>query len=149
MRSTITIAPLPKTNPPKYVAYFGDLAANVHALDARTGEELWMVKVDKHPLARVTGSTKFYENRLYVPVTSLEEAGGAEVTYQCCTFRGNVVALNATTGKQIWKTYTIQQKLQTNLEKRQRRAAIWPGRCRRVGIANPRPRTWSALRHFR
>ena len=46
-----------------------------------------------------------------MPVTSLEEAGGAEATYQCCTFRGNVVALNATTGKQIWKTYTIQQKL--------------------------------------
>ena len=111
MRSTITIAPLPNTNPPKYVAYFGDLGANVHALDAQTGKELWTVKVDKHPLARVTGSTKFYENRLYVPVTSLEEAGGAVVTYQCCTFRGNVVALNATTGKQLWKTYTIQKKL--------------------------------------
>jgi polyvinyl alcohol dehydrogenase (cytochrome) len=111
MRSTISIAQLPKTNPPKYVAYFGDLAANVHALDARTGEELWMVKVDKHPLARVTGAPKFHENRLYVPVTSLEEAGGGEPTYQCCTFRGNVVALNATTGKQIWKTYTIQKKL--------------------------------------
>jgi polyvinyl alcohol dehydrogenase (cytochrome) len=111
MRSTISIAQLPKTNPPKYVAYFGDLAANVHALDARTGDELWMVKVDKHPLARVTGAPKFHENRLYVPVTSLEEAGGAEPTYQCCSFRGNVVALNATTGKQIWKTYTIQKKL--------------------------------------
>ena len=112
MRSTISIAPLPKTNPPKYVAYFGDLAANVHALDARTGDELWTIKADKHPLARVTGAPKFHENRLYVPVTSLEEAGGAEPTYQCCTFRGNVVALNATTGKQIWKTYTIQKKLQ-------------------------------------
>ena len=111
MRSTVTIAQLPKSNPPKYVAYFGDLAANVHAVDARTGEELWMVKVDKHPLARVTGSTKFHEGRLYVPVTSLEEAGGAEPDYQCCSFRGNVVALNAMTGKQIWKTYTIQQKL--------------------------------------
>jgi polyvinyl alcohol dehydrogenase (cytochrome) len=111
MRSAISIARLPNTNPPKYAAYFGDLAANVHALDARTGKELWTVKVDKHPLARVTGAPKFYENRLYVPVTSLEEAGGGEATYQCCTFRGNVVALNATTGKQIWKTYTIQQKL--------------------------------------
>jgi polyvinyl alcohol dehydrogenase (cytochrome) len=111
MRSTVTVAQLPKSNPPKYIAYFGDLSANVHAWDARTGEELWSVKVDKHPLARVTGSTKFYNNRLYVPVTSLEEAGGAEPSYQCCTFRGNVVALNATTGKQIWKSYTIQQKL--------------------------------------
>lgn len=111
MRSAISIARLPNTNPPKYAAYFGDLAANVHALDAQTGKELWTVTVDKHPLARVTGAIKFYENRLYVPVTSLEEAGGGEATYACCTFRGNVVALNATTGKQIWKTYTIQKKL--------------------------------------
>lgn len=110
MRSAISIARLPNTNPPKYVAYFGDLAANVHAVDAQTGKELWTVKADPHPLARVTGSPKFYENRLYVPVTSLEEAGGGEATYKCCTFRGNVVALNATTGKQIWKSYTIQQK---------------------------------------
>jgi len=116
MRSAISIAQLPKTNPPRYVAYFGDLAANVHALDAQTGKELWTVKVDKHPLARVTGAPKIHENRLYVPVTSLEEAGGGEATYQCCSFRGNVVALNATTGKQIWKTYTIQQKLKPTWE---------------------------------
>ncbi len=111
MRSAISIARLLNTDPPQYVAYFGDLAANVHALDARTGKTLWTVLVDKHPLARVTGAIKFHENRLYVPVTSLEEAGGGEATYQCCSFRGNVVALNATTGKQIWKTYTIQKKL--------------------------------------
>ncbi|MGE0824411.1 MAG: PQQ-binding-like beta-propeller repeat protein [Candidatus Binatia bacterium] len=110
MRSAITIARRPNTNPPQYAVYFGDLAANVHAVDARTGKELWTVKVDPHPLARVTGAPKFHDNRLYVPVTSLEEAGGGEPTYECCTFRGNVVALNATTGKQMWKTYTIQQK---------------------------------------
>src|SRR4029453_18033670 len=28
-------------------------------------------------------------------------------TYECCTFRGSVIALDAATGKQIWKTYTI------------------------------------------
>lgn len=111
MRSTISIARIPNTNPPKFAAYFGDLAANVHAVDAQTGKELWTVRVDKHPLARITGAPKFHEGRLYVPVTSLEEAGGGEATYPCCSFRGNVVALNAATGKQLWKTYTIQQKL--------------------------------------
>jgi polyvinyl alcohol dehydrogenase (cytochrome) len=29
--------------------------------------------------------------------------------YQCCKFRGSVVALDAATGKQIWKTYTISE----------------------------------------
>jgi hypothetical protein len=28
-------------------------------------------------------------------------------TYECCTFRGSVVALDAATGKTVWKTFTI------------------------------------------
>jgi polyvinyl alcohol dehydrogenase (cytochrome) len=30
-------------------------------------------------------------------------------TAECCTFRGSVVALDAATGKQIWKTYTVAE----------------------------------------
>lgn len=107
VRSAISIERLPNSNPPKYVAFFGDLSATVHALDARTGAELWATKVDTHPISRVTGSPKFHDGRLYVPVTSLEEASAADPKYECCTFRGNLVALDAATGKQIWKTYTI------------------------------------------
>jgi polyvinyl alcohol dehydrogenase (cytochrome) len=110
VRSAISIARLPNTNPPKYAAYFGDLAATVHALDARTGAEIWTTKVDLHPIARVTGAPAFHEGRLYVPVTSLEEASGSDPKYECCTFRGNLVALDAATGKQIWKTYTIPEE---------------------------------------
>jgi polyvinyl alcohol dehydrogenase (cytochrome) len=110
VRSAISIARLPNTNPPKYAAYFGDLAATVHALDARTGAEIWTTKVDPHPIARVTGAPAFHEGRLYVPVTSLEEASGSDPKYECCTFRGNLVALDAATGKQIWKTYTIPEE---------------------------------------
>lgn len=110
IRSAISIARLPNTNPPKYAAYFGDLSATVHALDASTGAELWSTKVDPHPIARVTGAPAFHANRLYVPVTSLEEVSGADPKYPCCTFRGNLVALDAVTGKQIWKTYTIREK---------------------------------------
>src|ERR1700677_1775238 len=29
--------------------------------------------------------------------------------YPCCTFRGSVVALDANSGHQIWKTYTISE----------------------------------------
>ncbi len=110
IRTAISIARLANTNPAKYVAYFGDLAARVHAIDPRTGAELWTAQADPHPLARITGAPIFYENRLYVPITSLEEASGAEPHYECCTFRGNLVALDATTGKQIWKTYTILEE---------------------------------------
>ena len=30
-------------------------------------------------------------------------------TYECCKFRGSVVALDAATGKQVWKTYMIDE----------------------------------------
>ena len=71
--------------------YFGDTAANAYALDAETGQRLWTRKVDDHPLARITGSPTLHEGRLYVPVSSYEEAQGADPQYACCTFRGSVV----------------------------------------------------------
>lgn len=110
VRSAISIERLPNSNPPRYAAFFGDLSATVHALDARTGETIWATKVDPHPISRVTGSPKSHDGRLYVPVTSLEEASAADPRYECCTFRGNLVALDAATGKQIWKTYTILEE---------------------------------------
>lgn len=92
------------------VVYFGDLKANVHAVDAETGAGVWMKRVDPHPLARVTGAPTLVDGRLYVPVASLEEGSGANPNYQCCTFRGNLVALDARTGDQLWKTYVIPEE---------------------------------------
>jgi len=36
-----------------------------------------------------------------------ERSAGLGMTYPCCTFRGSITALDAATGKQIWKTYII------------------------------------------
>jgi polyvinyl alcohol dehydrogenase (cytochrome) len=44
--------------------------------------------------------------RLYVPISSAEEALAANDAYECCKFRGAVVAVDAVTGKILWKTYT-------------------------------------------
>ena len=91
-----------------YVAYFGDGQANAYAVDAQSGELIWKVKVEEHKLAGITGALRLYEDRVYVPVRSgSEEMMAGNPKYQCCTFRGSVVALDAATGKQIWKTFTI------------------------------------------
>ncbi len=107
VRATMVVDSLPGTTPPRYVVYAGDAAANVYALDARTGQELWKVNVDDHPLARITGTPKTHGARLYVATTSLEELAGADPTYECCTFRGKVMALNRLNGQLVWKAYTI------------------------------------------
>ncbi len=90
--------------------YFGDTAANAYALDAETGRQLWIRKVETHPLARVTGAPTVHEGRLYVPVSSYEEAQGSDPKYGCCTFRGSIVALDAKTGTIEWKTYMIEDE---------------------------------------
>ena len=108
VRSNITIGPL-KDGAARIVAFFGDIRGNAYALDASTGEVIWKVATDPHPLARVTGNPRLYQNRLYVPLASLEEDESRSPTYICCTFRGAVVALDSETGKQVWKTYTIPQ----------------------------------------
>jgi polyvinyl alcohol dehydrogenase (cytochrome) len=75
----------------------------------RRGELIWKKSVDQHRFARVTGSVTLYDGKLYVPVSSIEEGPGAQPNYECCTFRGSVVALDAANGNQVWKSYTITE----------------------------------------
>lgn len=90
-----------------YAVYFGDLHANVYAADAVTGEILWKTRADEHSEARITGAPALSGDRLFVPVASSEEVSAADPAYECCRFRGSVLALDTATGKTIWKTYTI------------------------------------------
>jgi polyvinyl alcohol dehydrogenase (cytochrome) len=115
VRTAISIGPVsagavPAGAKAKFAAYFGDEKGVVHAVDAMTGAPLWATAADKNPLARITGAPKLYDGKLYVPVSSMEEVSGATPTYQCCTFRGSVVALNAATGKLLWQSYAIKEK---------------------------------------
>jgi polyvinyl alcohol dehydrogenase (cytochrome) len=90
-------------------AYFGDQQANAYALDALTGKLLWETHVDDHPAAIITGAPTLVDPVLYVPVTSYEEATGANPYDQCCTFRGSIAALDTATGKVLWKSYSIAE----------------------------------------
>jgi polyvinyl alcohol dehydrogenase (cytochrome) len=110
IRAAISIGRIETGSGSRYAAFVGDRAANVYALDAATGAELWKVKVDNFPLARVTGSPTFHDGRLYVGVASGEENVSAAPDYQCCRFRGSLLALDAATGEVVWKTYTIKEE---------------------------------------
>ncbi len=107
VRTAITVAPVRGRGSAKYAAYFGDAHANAYALDAQTGRLLWMTKVASHFVARVTGAPKVYGGRVYVPVSSSEEFQASSLDYPCCTSRGSVVALDASSGRKIWKTYVV------------------------------------------
>jgi polyvinyl alcohol dehydrogenase (cytochrome) len=112
VRAAMTVGALPAKNPAgpkvKFALYFGDEKSNVQALDAETGKLLWKTKIEDHFLSRITGSPVLDRDRVYVPVSSFEETAGRDNKYECCTFRGSIVALDATTGKVLWKAFTVQ-----------------------------------------
>jgi polyvinyl alcohol dehydrogenase (cytochrome) len=105
-------------------AYFGDLRATLYSVDAITGELRWKKKLDDHRAARITGSPVVYGRKIIVPISSAEEGIGAQPGYECCTFRGSVVALNAANGDEIWRTYMIQETA-TPRSKNARGTQIW------------------------
>ncbi|WP_027582751.1 PQQ-binding-like beta-propeller repeat protein [Bradyrhizobium sp. Ai1a-2] len=107
VRTAISFGPLPGKN--EFAIFFGDVRANAYAVDATAGALIWKQKVEDHPAARITGTPALFSGVLYVPVSSIEEATGSRASYECCTFRGSVVALDAATGGPIWKSYTIPE----------------------------------------
>jgi polyvinyl alcohol dehydrogenase (cytochrome) len=110
VRTGIVVSPWSADDPdPQPTLYFGDLLARVYAVDARTGELRWKVRVEDHRDATITGTPALHGDRLYVPVSSLEVVPAANPTYACCTFRGSVVALDATDGKHLWKNHSIAE----------------------------------------
>jgi polyvinyl alcohol dehydrogenase (cytochrome) len=81
--------------------------ADIIAINAATGARKWVTRADAHPAAIITGSPIIDNNVVYEGVSSSEEASAENPDYQCCTFRGSVVALSESTGKVLWKTYTV------------------------------------------
>src|SRR3984885_13073687 len=106
--------------------FFGDSAGFVYALDATSGKQLWKARGDEHPASTVTATPVFYKDRVYVGVASREEALSVSSSYLCCTFRGSESALDAATGKVLWKTYTIGDVAKTRPKTRLGSAALGP-----------------------
>jgi polyvinyl alcohol dehydrogenase (cytochrome) len=110
VRTAVSIGHIESEAGGDFAAFFGDSGGVVYAVEAATGKLLWKAKVDGHPAAKITGSPVYYRGRLYAPISSGEEASATAPDYECCRFRGSVVALDGATGKQIWKTYTISEE---------------------------------------
>ncbi|MBV8809487.1 MAG: PQQ-binding-like beta-propeller repeat protein [Acidobacteriaceae bacterium] len=99
----------PTSSSAQRAVYFGDVKGNAYAVDAATGKLLWKAHPEDHFAAIITGAPQLHNGVLYVPVASYEEALAPSPGYSCCTFRGSVSALDAATGKRLWKTYTIAE----------------------------------------
>jgi polyvinyl alcohol dehydrogenase (cytochrome) len=89
-------------------------ARNVLAFDAQTGAALWHSEVlEEHASSMLSGAPVVSGTRIYVPISSFEEASSMRKDYVCCTFRGSLAALDLRSGKRLWKTYMITAPLQS------------------------------------
>jgi polyvinyl alcohol dehydrogenase (cytochrome) len=106
-RSSVVIGRLPNANgKPRYAAYLtGWTERTAYALDAETGKLIWKSQVDNQQEVQMTGSPVLHAGRLYVPISSAEEAIAVDDAYECCRFRGAIVAVDAATGKMLWETF--------------------------------------------
>jgi polyvinyl alcohol dehydrogenase (cytochrome) len=92
------------------VVYFGDIAGFLYALDAKTGALRWKKRLDPHPTTVATSSPIVHQGRIYIGISSHEEGAMLRKRdYACCTFRGSVVALEAATGREVWRFYVIPE----------------------------------------
>lgn len=77
------------------------------AIDTETGNLRWSTAMDPHPQAVLTSSPVVHAGVVYQGVSSLEFLLAADPAYDCCTFRGSLVAVDAATGEVLWKSHTL------------------------------------------
>lgn len=122
VRSGITVAEAGG----KPMVFFGDSSGYLYGLDGATGKQVWKLLQDEHPAAKATATPVVYQGRLYVGVSSLEEALAVSPQYVCCTFRGSESAIDAATGKVLWKRYMIEEKPKPGAKTRRGAATAGP-----------------------
>jgi len=87
------------------VVIFGDADGTIYSLRQETGELIWKVNVDAHPLGGVVGNSLLvYGSTVVIGLASIENAAFAlpPGSHPCCTHRGGVVALDVDTGAELW-----------------------------------------------
>jgi polyvinyl alcohol dehydrogenase (cytochrome) len=107
VRTAMVVAPLGSG---RHAVLFGDQAGRFYAVEAESGKELWRARPEAHESTKLTGTPLVYQGVVYIPVASWEESRPLNPAYECCTFRGSVVALNVDDGKLVWKTWLVRDE---------------------------------------
>jgi polyvinyl alcohol dehydrogenase (cytochrome) len=76
-------------------------APNVMGIDAKTGDLRWITRVHPDPHGQMTGSPIMFADTVFIGVSANNASGPG------ATFRGAIVALDAQTGKLLWRSYSL------------------------------------------
>ena len=92
----------------KYSLLFSDQTGWFYSVDATSGKLLWRRKPELHEATKLTGTAAVFSGIVYVPTASWEENRALNNAYECCTFRGSVVAYRIADGTKLWQTFMVQ-----------------------------------------
>ena len=90
------------------VIAFADAAVNVHLVDATTGKLIWKTPVGRWDLSNATGTPQIFGGRVFMPVSASEINFGGEDSHECCKTHGMFVALDASSGRILWRYQTMR-----------------------------------------
>ena len=84
--------------------YIGDGLGDFHAVDAATGDALWSLTLDDHHATHIYSSAAAADDMVFIGVAGIELIE----TKPDYTFRGSLVALDATSGAELWRVYMTE-----------------------------------------
>ena len=105
LRTGVAYGTLPGSH--RKVLVFADVGTRIHMVDAASGAPIWKHAVHLTSLSNTTGTPVLLGARVYVPLSASEINVGADPKHLCCTTHGAVIALDATTGAEIWTAHTM------------------------------------------
>ncbi|MBW2402914.1 MAG: PQQ-binding-like beta-propeller repeat protein [Deltaproteobacteria bacterium] len=86
--------------------FIGGGGAVLFCVDRETGDVIWSADVEDHPQAGLTGSAIPIDDMVIIGVSS-GEVGNTDPEYDY-TFRGSIVALDQTSGDELWRVYVAE-----------------------------------------
>lgn len=110
VRTAMLVAPFDADDPGAgHALLFGDQSGGFYAIRAENGGLLWRARPEAHESTKLTGTPIADDGIVYVPVASWEESRPLNPAYECCTFRGSVVAYRIADGAEIWKAWLVTE----------------------------------------
>lgn len=114
LRSSLSYGKLDNGKP---VIVMGDVIANVIAVDALNGKQVWRSDAGLHEAHRITGAPVIHNGKVFAPLSGVEINYAQDDTYECCTAQGAVVALDLNTGEKLWVGRTMEPATKQKLSR--------------------------------
>lgn len=87
---------------------FGDPRGMVHAINAETGEAIWVASGQASDnQATITGTPVIHDEMIIVPLSGSGVTAGGNPSFECCENHGAVTALDVRTGEKLWEYHTM------------------------------------------